>query len=125
MISVIGKQFKVVGNRIQEFSYNGISCELDEKYNYKALTGEIRDNIVDDTTRFGDASIQINDGGAIYVYSHISSLLIEGNVVRGFGFANGLRYGLYLDGGAFNVISSNNLVYTCIRANRLFTPDMF
>ena len=129
VISVNGKNFKVEGNKIQDFSYNGISCGLDEKYNYKTLTGEIRDNIVDNTARLGDASTQLYDGGAIYVYSHISSLIIEGNVVRGFGFTNGLRFGLYLDGGAYNVISKNNLVYNmhpgqqAVHARYVLTSD--
>lgn len=110
-ITVNGEDFLVENNEISDFSYHGISCGMDKKYNYKVIRGVIKNNIVDNEVRYGDASRQLYDGGGIYVYTHVNSLLVEGNVIRNFGFKDGLRFGLYLDGGAYNVTAKNNLIY--------------
>ena len=111
VIQLNGPNFRIEGNVIEDFSYNGIACGLDEKFSKNNISGKIRGNVVDNKARYGDASTQLYDGGGIYVYSHIDSLLIENNIIRNFGFEKGLRFGLYLDGGAYNVISRHNLVY--------------
>ena len=110
-ITVNGEDFFVENNEIRDFSYHGISCGMDEKYSFKVIRGEIKNNIVDNEARYGDASRQLYDGGGIYVYTHVNSLLIDGNVIRNSGFKDGLRFGLYLDGGAYNVTAKNNLIY--------------
>lgn len=111
VISINADNFKVEGNVIEDFSYHGIGTGLEENYNYKRISGVIRNNTVDNEDRFGDASTQLYDGGGIYIYAHVDSILVENNIIRNFGFAKGLRFGLYLDGGAYNVTARNNLVY--------------
>ena len=110
-ITVNGEDFLVENNEIKDFSYNGISCGMDKQYSYKVIQGVIKNNIVDNEARYGDASRQLYDGGGIYIYTHVNSLLVEGNIIRNFGFKDGLRFGLYLDGGAYNVTAKNNLIY--------------
>lgn len=111
VIQINGPNFRIENNRIEDFSYNGIGCGLDERYNQNIISGVICGNLVDNKARYGDASTQLYDGGGIYVFSHVDSLLIENNIIRNFGFEKGLRFGLYLDGGAYNVIARRNLVY--------------
>lgn len=111
VISVNGKNFLIEDNSIEDFSYNGISCGVDEKYSYKTIEGVIKNNIVDNRARYGDSSTQLYDSGAIYIYTHNNSLLIENNIIRNIGFENGSRFGLYLDDGAYNVAVKNNLIY--------------
>ena len=111
VIGVNGDNFLVEGNVIVDFSYQGISCGINEQYNNNRVKGVIRNNVVDNIARYGDASTQLYDGGGIYAYEHVDLLTIENNIIRNFGFDNGLRFGLYLDGGAYNVIARNNLIY--------------
>lgn len=116
-ITVNGENYLVENNDISDFSYHGICTGMDQKYNSIIITGIIRNNRVDNESRYGRADLQLYDGGAIYVFTHVTSLLVEDNIISNFGFKNGLRFGLYLDGGAYNVTARNNLIFNMYPTN--------
>ncbi len=86
IITVNGDNFVVEGKRIEVFSYNGINCGLDVRCIFKTVVGIIRKNIIDNTIRKGDARTQLYDGGAINIYPHTNSVLVENNFIRGSTF---------------------------------------
>lgn len=113
VLSVSADNFIVENNFIHDFSYNGVASGINMSYkDNNVIKGSIRNNIVDQGLRvYGNPACQLYDGGGIYIYGHVNSLLVENNIICNVGFYNGLRFGLYLDGGAYNVTACNNLVY--------------
>ena len=113
VVSVSADNFTVENNSIHDFSYNGIvsGIHMSHKDN-NVIKGVIRNNMVDQGSRvYGNPACQLYDGGGIYIYGHVNSVLVENNIICNVGFHDGLRFGLYLDGGAYNVTARNNLVY--------------
>lgn len=113
VLSVNADNFIVENNTLHDFSYNGIASGLHMGHkDNNVIKGTIRNNVVDQGDRvYGNPKYQLYDGGGIYIYGHVNSVLVENNVICNIGFHDGLRFGLYLDGGAYNVTCRNNLVY--------------
>ena len=113
VISVSADNYIIENNSIHDFSYNGIASGIHMSHkDNNVIKGTIRNNIVDQGKRvYGNPACQLYDGGGIYIYGHVNSVLVENNIICNVGFYDGLRFGLYLDGGTYNVTARNNLVY--------------
>jgi len=111
VIFCMGKRLHISDNRISDFTYSAISVGAHYSFDCEGgASGVVQYNEIFHTEDFSQKPMRsLIDGGAIYVYTQNTGMLIRANYIHDICGYHGNR-GILCDDGVNNVCLSENLV---------------